>query len=562
LSDTSTPAPADDPLSAAREALARGACAESRRLFLAVLERGETPEALEGLATATWWLGGSADAVRARESAYQLYGAAGNAQGAARVALTLSLAYEDYRGETAVANGWIELARRQLQGLAPSPEHAWLALWEAHHAILFRGDLPTGRRLLGEARRLGRTRAMIDVEMTALGLEGILLVRQGRVAEGMRRLDEAATAALGGEMKDLDAIGQTCRYAISACEQAYDFSRVGQWYRRARQWYVRLQLSPGLPFCRNHYSSVLMWQGEWAEAEAEILAMRSELPDTARVLTGEAVSRLGELRRRQGRREEAALLFAEAESHPRAWLGRAALVLDELASDGGDPGAVVSLVERYFGQLAPEDRLGRAPGLDLLVRALALMKKDESARAAAAELFAIAEAARTDALRALGSAAQGAVAAGAGDHDAARHCFEDALDRFEMTGAPFESGRARLDLARALAALGQTDEAAREARQTLAGFERIGAAGEAGRARRLLEELSSGGPEPEKASALAKLTGRETEVLGLVAQGLSNPEIARRLSIREGTVKRHVATVLAKLNLPSRAAAAAHLARK
>jgi predicted ATPase/DNA-binding CsgD family transcriptional regulator len=57
------------------------------------------------------------------------------------------------------------------------------------------------------------------------------------------------------------------------------------------------------------------------------------------------------------------------------------------------------------------------------------------------------------------------------------------------------------------------------------------------------------------------LTPRELDVLKLVAQGLSNPDIARRLGLSEHTVKRHLANILRKLNLPSRAAAAAWGAR-
>jgi len=57
------------------------------------------------------------------------------------------------------------------------------------------------------------------------------------------------------------------------------------------------------------------------------------------------------------------------------------------------------------------------------------------------------------------------------------------------------------------------------------------------------------------------LTPRELDVLKLVAQGLSNPDIARRLSLSEHTVHRHLANILRKLNLSSRTAAAAWGAR-
>ncbi len=63
------------------------------------------------------------------------------------------------------------------------------------------------------------------------------------------------------------------------------------------------------------------------------------------------------------------------------------------------------------------------------------------------------------------------------------------------------------------------------------------------------------------ADVLGELSMREREVLGLVAQGLSDAQIAERLVISPHTVHRHVANILAKLRLPTRAAAAAQAAR-
>ena len=57
---------------------------------------------------------------------------------------------------------------------------------------------------------------------------------------------------------------------------------------------------------------------------------------------------------------------------------------------------------------------------------------------------------------------------------------------------------------------------------------------------------------------VSSFIGRETE---LVAQGLSNPDIARQLVLSEHTVHRHLANILRKLNLSSRTAAAAWGAR-
>jgi DNA-binding NarL/FixJ family response regulator len=71
--------------------------------------------------------------------------------------------------------------------------------------------------------------------------------------------------------------------------------------------------------------------------------------------------------------------------------------------------------------------------------------------------------------------------------------------------------------------------------------------------RRLIDEFARLRPRPpRRLPALASLTVRETEVLRLIAEGLSNPEIAARLTVSDETVKTHVSRVLAKLGLRDR----------
>ena len=72
--------------------------------------------------------------------------------------------------------------------------------------------------------------------------------------------------------------------------------------------------------------------------------------------------------------------------------------------------------------------------------------------------------------------------------------------------------------------------------------------------RRLISEFATQQPKPQTSSTngIADLTPRETQVLRLLAEGLSNPEVAARLVVTEETVKTHVSRILSKLGLRDR----------
>jgi DNA-binding NarL/FixJ family response regulator len=94
-------------------------------------------------------------------------------------------------------------------------------------------------------------------------------------------------------------------------------------------------------------------------------------------------------------------------------------------------------------------------------------------------------------------------------------------------------------------------------REELVNAVRVVAAGDALLAptltRRLIEDfVRRPPPGAAPAGAFADLTEREREVLGLVARGLSNAEIAAELVVSEATVKTHVARILSKLGLRDR----------
>ena len=137
--------------------------------------------------------------------------------------------------------------------------------------------------------------------------------------------------------------------------------------------------------------------------------------------------------------------------------------------------------------------------------------------------------------------------------------LERALSRFRRLEMPLEVGRSRLLLAQALATEARELSIA-EGERALARLEELGAARDADAAAAFLRSLgvkaARGGPK-----RLGVLTRREREVLELLAEGLSNPEIAERLFLSRKTVEHHVASILAKLGVRSRGEAAAYALR-
>jgi LuxR family transcriptional regulator, maltose regulon positive regulatory protein len=535
--------------------LKEGRWDRARAAFEAALPRSESPEDLEGLSWAAWWLDDAEAVFRSRERAFLLYRKEGRPVAAARMAIWLAVDHLDFRGAGAVARGWLRRAGRLLEDLDPGPEHGWLAFHRGYLSHL-RGDTRSAVQEAVRAAELGRATEVPDLEMLGLGLHGSVLVARGEVEEGMALLDEATAAALSGEATLPIAGAWTCCLLVSSCEQVRDYPRAHQWCREIEAFARRYGSRYMLGFCRTHYGLVYISAGRWDEAE-EALAEGADAYRRSRpaYLPGTLVA-LAELRRRQGRDEEAEGLLDETGAGTAALLCRARLALDR--------GEALRADELTARALRKEERLPlveRAPGLELQVWSRTARGDLPGAEDALDELREVARVVGTPLLIAASELAAGILAAAAGDYEAARPLLEDACDRYRTARAPFEAARARMELARILDALERRDAALEEARTALDTLVELGARGEARRARRLLEELEKPDDEAGAPTSLPQLTRREREVLRQVAQGLTNREVADRLSISEHTVHRHVANILRKLDLSTRTAAATRAAQ-
>jgi LuxR family maltose regulon positive regulatory protein len=542
--------PAGAQVEKGRAALDRGAWQAACEAFRTALEEKETAEALEGLGQALYWLDRTAESLGVRERAFRLRQAAGERRAAARLACELALDSWDLRGE-APANGWLEQARRLLEGLEPGPEHGWLALWEGHFALLLRHDAARARESAKAAQELARRHGPHELETLAAALEGLVLVAEGSVPEGMRRLDGATAAALRGAPSALGAVGATCCFLVHACQRVRDYERAAQWAleveRFSRQWGIE----PALAVCRTQYAALLVGRGEWERAEEELARAAERLAGSRPLLLSEALEQTADLRRRQGRWEEAEELYSRVEGRSLALLGRGAMAVDR-----GHFAEARDLLDRFLRRTSPDNWTGRAQSLELLVRACLSSGDRAGADEARARLRELATRVDTPAIRATSHLAEARLLEADGRAEDARRRFEDAVDAFLQTQAPWEAARARLDLAACLARAGRGRAAAAEREAALDSLRGLGAEAEAARL-----AGASTGPAPLAPSDTG-LTARELEVLRLVARGLSDKEIADRLHLSGHTVHRHVSNVRVKLGLPSRAAAVAWAAER
>ena len=151
-------------------------------------------------------------------------------------------------------------------------------------------------------------------------------------------------------------------------------------------------------------------------------------------------------------------------------------------------------------------------------------------------------------LGAMAAFAAGAVALAAGDPGAALAASRRSARLWQQLEAPYETARARALVGLACRALGDDDTAAFELEAARGVFAGLGAAPDLERVEAMMRPAA---PDAHG------LTAREQEVLGLVAGGKSNREIAAELVLSEHTVARHLQNIFAKLGVSSRTAASA-----
>ena len=514
---------------------------------LAEADRGEplAIDDLERLASASYLLGRSEESFDVWARAHQECARIGEVARAARCAFWLAFALLN-NGELARGGGWVDRAQRLLDDRKlDCVEQGYLRYASALRSV-FSGDV--GAALEGFSRAAGTGERFLDAELTTLARigQGRCLIYVDRVDEGVALLDEAMVAVGAEEISPI-AVGDAYCTVIEGCHELFDVRRTHEWTAALTRW---CDAQPDLVLyrgqCLVHRAEVMKLRGAWSEALQELDRASERLADPTgpRVLGTGAYLR-GELHLLRGELGDAEEAFRVANT-----LGRdpqPGLALLRLAQGRGD--AADATIRRVLDEAG--DPITRARTLGPYVELVLAVGNDvEAARAASDELTEIAAQLDKPFLHAHSAQVAGAVLLAEDEPKTALVLLRRAWLGWRELEAPYEAARTRVLIARACRALGDDDGAEMELDAAAAAFAELGATPDVA----LVASLS----RLRSASLPGGLTSREREVLGLVAKGLTNRDVAEQLVISEKTVASHVSHIFTKLGLTSRAAATAY----
>jgi DNA-binding CsgD family transcriptional regulator len=485
--------------------------------------------------------------------AYLDFKAEGRARKAALAATHLGRIEHSGFGNAVVAAGWFTRARRWLVGDEECAERGWLALGVVGCALTDADELHRNAEL---ALALGRKLRDADLECRALADYGLALVDRGSYPEGMACIDEAMTMIRSGECSNLVIIGQVECCFVSACERAGDLVRLDGWISAATRERPQAYGPDARPnmlatHCRTDFGSLLCLAGRWSEADVTLRAAVQNSERMHREHYRASRAALADLRISQGRLHEAAELLRGLETEVAA---SGPLIRLHLARGEHDLAASRC---REALQAFTGDRLRGSRFLELLVLAELGRGRTDAAAEAAEQLRVAAQ--RTDRapVRTRAALAAARVAAARGQDEQARAELDAGAAALQREPWILLAAELSLERARLLA---DTDRpaAVAAARRALAVLSPIGSQ-QRYDAQELLTRLGAA-DETSVAHPLDALTPREREILALIAQGLSNPQIAATLVIAPKTAEHHVGAILRKLGLRRRSEAAVYAA--
>jgi DNA-binding CsgD family transcriptional regulator len=446
------------------------------------------------------------------------------------------------RGRATHAAAWFGRAQRLAErGPRDSAEHGYLLV----PVLLQRAAGHDWRGVVGlakKAERIAERHAEADLYALAAHERGHALVRLGRVAEGLRLMDEVMVCAMADELSPV-VTGLVYCSAIAYCQDLLQLGRAQAWTQALSGWCEQQpEMVAHAGQCLIHRAEVLQLRGDWRMALREARKVKAQFAKAMNsAAAGQALYRQGEVHRLQGRSEQAEAAYREAgrcggEAQPGLALLRVAQ---------GKTAAAASAIRRVLAETS--DPIRRARLLAAAIEIYLACACAEEARAACGELERLAKGRGSAFLEALVAHSRGALELGDGKAQAALAALRRAAEAWRQLEVPYEAARARVLIAKACRALGDVEGAALE----------LDAARRAFSALRATPDLAGVDALARRAPSGHSLTDRELEVLRHVAAGRPNKAIARDLTLSSRTVDRHVSNIFDKLGVSSRSAATA-----
>ena len=536
----------DDMLELARAAYSRNEWRDALRQFASAGDHELSPADLECAAKSAELTGHTQEADTWWTRAVHEYERKGDNERAARCGWWLGMSFMQ-RGDMAQAGGWFARAHRAIGDGAGSAVSGYLLIPEALQS-LFGGNAPAARPTFVEVLRLGEQYG--DGDLMTFGRLGLgqALLDLGDAAQGMATLDDAMVSVTAGEVSPLVAGIVYCS-VIEACHARFDLRRATEWTEALSRWCDdRPDLVRFRGQCLIHRAEIMKVRGAWVDALDELknACVRLSEPPPQPALAGALYER-AEVHRLRGDFAEAEEAYRETSQWGRE--PQPGLALLRLAQ--GQLATAEAAIRRVVGET--RDLNERARSLIAFVDIMVAVDDIATARLAAAELATIAEAIDAPYLGAAAEYATGSVALADGDAQSAIGALRRAWALWCDLDTPYDAARARVLIALACRDLGDQDTSTLELDIARVAFTQMGAAPDLAR----LDALRA----PVARPSVSGLTGREIEVLELVATGKTNRQIAEALFISEKTVARHVSNIFTKLAVNSRAAATAHAYR-
>jgi len=510
---------------------------------------GLCPEDLERLATSAYLIGRDDDYLDALDRAHQGYLRAGDKLRSVRCAFWLGLRLL-FRGEIGRASGWLARAERLIDvDEGQCLERGYLLLPPAEQALRT-GDWEHAYSMATAAVEIAELFGDPDLLTCAIHLQGRVLLQQGQIAGGLARLDEAMLAVTAGKLSPIVTGLMYCS-VIDACQQVFAAGRAREWTFALSRWCEeQSEMVAFTGMCLAHRAQIMRLHGSWHEALADARRVWERPAHLAnRPAAAAACYEAGEVHRLRGEFAEAESAYRNASRHGRE--PQPGLALLRLAQ-GRTPVAAAAIRRVAGAAVEQVDRVNVLPAyIDIMLATGDL----PAAHTAADELDAAAARLDTEAITATAAQARGTIEVAEQDAYAALGSLRRALGIWQALDAPYLAAKTRVSIARACHILGDTDGAGLELDTARAVFERLGASPDITFVETIKEQARARG------SRSHGLTRRELQVLQLLATGQTNKQIATRLVLSEKTIDRHVSNILAKLCVPSRAAATAYAYR-